>query len=98
MSFASVIALLFSEIGVTLPQFVLIITALGSLIFIAVEIRFGLMFLFFMFGVETVVFWWAGVSLVDLLLVVMCLLSSFVMMALSLLLIKSSEQSTQGLI
>lgn len=98
MSFATVLSLLFSGLNVTLPQFVLVITVLGSIIFIAVELRFGLMILFFMLGIETLVYWRVGVSDADMNLVIIVLMSSFVLMTLSLLLMKSSEQTYQGLI
>lgn len=98
MALSNIVILIFGTLGVTLPQFILLITALGAVIFIAVELRFGLMMLFFMFAVELIAFWSYGVAYIDLILSVMCLLATFVCMTLSLLLVRSGQQHPGGLI
>jgi hypothetical protein len=87
----TVVGDLVSNLGVTFTQLVLLMTVLGSLIFIAVELRLGLLLLFFMTGIETIVFWSYGVATTDLSMVVSVFLSSFVLMAVSLLLIKPKQ-------
>lgn len=96
MSMTSIVLVLIGNLGVTLPQLVIIVTTLGSLIFMAVELRFGIMMLFFMYGVETVVFWAAGASSNDIILITSALLASFVMMALSILTVKSKQGGYSG--
>lgn len=91
MTMAEVLTLLIGNLGITLPQLVLLITALGSLIFMALDLRLGLMMLFFMFGIETVAFWAAAVASYDLYLAISALLASFVLMALSLLMSKPKD-------
>lgn len=98
MSMESVVVLLVGNLEVTVAQLVLLITALGSMIFMALDLRFGLLMLFFMFGVETLVFWSYGVTTAELTLSVLCLLSSFVALTLSLLLVSSKTAKPGGII
>ena len=96
MPISDVVLVLVGNLEVTLPQLVLIITTLGSLIFMAVDMRFGLMILFFLYGVEVIIFWSAGVAAIDLTLSVMCLLAALVMMTLSLLVTRSKQPPGVG--
>lgn len=98
MAIGETVGIMLSNLGVTLPIIVLVITALGSLIFMAVELRLGLMTLFFMYAVEFLAFWRYGVTGTDLTFTAMALLSSFVLMTLSLLLVKSKQGNYGGIL
>lgn len=105
MTIGEILVSLISNLGVTWPQLVLIITALGVMIFMAVELRFGLMMMFFMFAFETLVFWYSmnnvpdlGITTVDLTLSTSVTLASFVIMTLSLLITKSKQGYNEGII
>jgi hypothetical protein len=98
MTIESVAVVLVGNLNVTVVQLVLLITALGSMIFMALDLRFGLLMLFFMFGVETLVFWAYGVTTAEMTLSTLCLLSSFVALTLSLLLVSSKQAKPGGII
>lgn len=89
MAIGDIILVIVNNLGITWPQLIVLITALGSLIFMAVEVRLGLMMMFLMFGIETVAFWIYGMSATEITIVTMALLATFVLMALSLLVTRS---------
>jgi hypothetical protein len=103
MPIGEIIGGLIGNLGVTFPQWVILITVLGSIIFMAVEVRFGLMMLFLMVGFETVVFWYSqtyitglGITGGDMILMASVLLGVFVLMTLSLLMVKSKQGYQYG--
>lgn len=98
MSVESIVVVMLGNLEVTLVQVVLLLTALGSMIFMALDLRFGLLMLFFMFGCETVVFMAYGVTQAEMYLTGLALLSSFVALTLSLLLVSSKQSKPGGII
>lgn len=98
MPIAETAALMVGNLGVTVTQLVLLLTALGSIIFMAVELRLGFMMMFMLFGVEFVILWSYGAQVGDLTLAGICLLASFVTMTLSLLLIRPKQNVYGGII
>jgi len=79
---------LLANMGVTIEQFVLLMTGLGSLIFMAKDFRLGLLILFFSVGVEFIVFYSLGK---DVSLYIITLLASFVLLTISLLISYSKK-------
>ena len=90
---ADVINLLFGELGVTIDIYVLIVTILGSLIFMAKDFRLGLVILFLLESVELIIFYSWGY---DLTYYVLAVLTTFVLMAVSLLI--SHKRTTGGIV
>lgn len=100
MPILETIAFGISGLGITLPQLVLMVTALGSMIFVAASFRLGVMMLFFMFGSEFLIFWRISliapeiITAIDMSIVTLAFLASFVIMTISLLMTKA--QNTSG--
>jgi len=55
-----VLDLLLANMGITLEQYLLLATALGSLMFMAKDLRLGCLILFFMVGIEFLVLYASG--------------------------------------
>lgn len=72
---------LWVNLGVTLDQFIMLITFMASLIFMAKDLRLGIMLLFFLNTIEVILFYAAGW---DITLISIATLISLVLMAFSL--------------
>jgi hypothetical protein len=96
MPIGEIVNALILNLGITFPMLVVLLATLGSLIFMALELRFGLMMLFFMNGILTVIFWAAFsagsiVTFSDLVVSITVTLASIVLMTLSLLSTRSKQ-------
>ncbi|MEM5810120.1 MAG: hypothetical protein QW156_04510 [Candidatus Aenigmatarchaeota archaeon] len=78
MDLASFIA----NLGVDVQQLVLIITSLGSIIFMSRDFRLGILILFFLIGMETLVFYKLNY---DITIYVYAVLLSFILLIISIL-------------
>lgn len=72
---------LWVNLGVTLDQFIMLVTFMASLIFMAKDLRLGIMMLFLFNCIEVILFASAGV---DITLISIATLISLVLMAFSL--------------
>jgi hypothetical protein len=88
-----VIELITSNLGANLDIIVIFCTVIAGLIFMAVDVRFGIMMLFFLFGVEFVAFYNGGVSTTY---VLYALLATFAVLALTILITRQRVGTSGG--
>lgn len=92
MSVSAVIALLVGNLGVTVPQLIAVLTCFGSLVFMAKDLRLGIMFLFFANGIELMGLW---AFKYDITIQLLVLFVSLALMAISLILSYKKTQIGQ---
>lgn len=87
-----IIETLITNLGVSVSQFTLIITLFVSFLFMAKDLRLGLIFLFIFTGAELIAFYYLSMNIM---LHTIVLLASLVMLTLSLLF---SRQRSGGIV
>ncbi len=90
MSMFEILTELTSNLGVTNEVFILIVTVLSSIIFMAKEFRLGLLLLFFMTSIEFMIFYALGFNTMYHIIMI---LASFVILTISLLISYKKTQS-----
>lgn len=80
--------IIFAHVGISMANFILLVAVLGSMLFMALNFRLGLILLFLMQGFLFIFFYSMRF---DMTIIILSLLSTFVLMALSLILSYSNS-------
>lgn len=84
---------MWANLGVTTDQLIMILTFMASLIFMAKDLRLGMMLLFFLNSIEFLLFYGSGY---DVTLISIAVLISLVLMAMTLFM--SHQRSKGGIV